>query len=110
MANPKNTVLPPGFVVTRCPPGTANATSLRTLRAQEEKALEMGYSGRVEMVTKKNAASVCDNDSDLRMQESEIYMETVCGARFAGLSSSDALDEGNDAVAGFRRSNRRNRR
>lgn len=85
MAN-KNTVIPAGFVITKCPPGEANAKSLRQLRKEEETALEMGYAGRVDRHRSLAGES-----------RSERYMEAVRDARASGLSTSDALDAGRDA-------------
>lgn len=79
-----NTVIPAGFKVTKCPPGEANATPLRTLREQEEKALSLGFSSVKEM-------SQCERWD--RENHEETFMEHFHDARVAGLSVNDALDE-----------------
>lgn len=75
----KQTVLPPGFKVTRVAPGVANATPIKVLRAREEERL----SGNA-----PQARSI--------EQDSEMRMERFHMARGAGLSMADALDEMND--------------
>lgn len=76
------TVIPAGFKVTRCPPGSANATPLWVLRKQEEQAIEAGFNTYREW-----QAFLTENQTERR---NEIFG----AARLNGASISDALDEG----------------
>ena len=86
--NSKNTVIPPDFKITKCPAQQPpenrfvgiKQKSVYTLLKEEEKALELGYSGRVEMLKAKSSNNY------------ERYIEAFHEAKGAGMTTSEALD------------------
>ena len=96
MANSKLTPIPEGFKITRCPPGPGPERKPRSnysLLKEEERALEQGFSGRVEMLKAQKS------ESELRSEKNaELYKEAFAEARASGATVSQALDEANWVV------------
>jgi hypothetical protein len=90
MAIKTNTVLPPGFKVTRCAPASkevvAKVVPLYKLLQAEEAALAAGFSSLKDAQAAQASASE---------HNSERYFETYGACRADGLSVSDSLDAAN---------------
>lgn len=76
-----------GGKVTQCAAGAANATPLRTLRAQAEREFER--SGEYRIVSERERS---ERDDGLRENAAERYFEAGVQARLCGASRSEALD------------------
>jgi hypothetical protein len=76
-----------GGKVTTCAPAAANATPLRTLRAQAER--NYSETGEYRIVSERERAE----DADYRRENAaERYFEAGVQARLCGASASEALD------------------
>jgi hypothetical protein len=84
-----------GGKVTQCAAGTANATPLRTLRAQAERQYEA--TGEYRIFSERERVE----DADYRRENAaERYFEAGVQARLCGASASDALDAARHAADG----------
>jgi len=75
--NPKNTTVPAGFKITKCPASDRSAPSLKSLRRREERCIMKTGMTMVELAKDKREAAAKLEANNKRIKELERQLEAA---------------------------------